>query len=259
MLTLISIDNPSVLGMKVYGLQIAIVYFLSILIVFTSCKYDVILPPLPCMSAPIDLVSWWPGDEDAKDVVSDNDGTLQNGTTLVPGIVGQAFSFDGVDDFVDATTNNLPTGNSDRTLEMWVKINSFVANEAFFAGYGTFGSGNQTYHLGTTQSGNLFFSSWGPAIFGPELNTGVWYHVAVTNVSNLVTLYLDGESVTNGTQNININTSSSTQFFVGRISGSFGDSRRLNGFVDEVSIYNRALSDSEIQAIFNADIRGKCG
>jgi len=52
---------------------------------------------MPCMSAPIDLVSWWPGDEDAKDVVGDNDGTLQNGTTLVPGIVGQAFSFDGVD------------------------------------------------------------------------------------------------------------------------------------------------------------------
>jgi len=99
----------------------------------------------------------------------------------------------------------------------------------------------------------------GPAIFGPELNTGVWYHVAVTNVNDLVTLYLDGKSVTNGTQNININTPSSTQFFVGRISGSFGDSRRLNGFVDEVSIYNRALSDSEIQAIFNADIRGKCG
>src|SRR5262249_19160025 len=41
------------------------------------------------------LVSRWPGEGDARDIVGDNDGTLVNGVTFAPGRVGQAFSFDG--------------------------------------------------------------------------------------------------------------------------------------------------------------------
>ena len=45
-------------------------------------------------------MSWWPGKENAQDVIGPNDGTLQGGTTFAPGMVGQAFSFDGIDDHV---------------------------------------------------------------------------------------------------------------------------------------------------------------
>ena len=138
---------------------------------------------------------------------------------------------------------------------MWVKIDAFVAGEAFFAGYGSFGSFTQTYHLGTSGS-TLFFSQWGSAVFGPSLQTGRWYHVAVTNVGNFVTLYLDGTVVNTGT--LSINTPAGTQFYIGRIPGPLGDLRRLQGMVDEVEIFNRALSASEIATIFNAGSAGKC-
>jgi hypothetical protein len=53
-----------------------------------------------CVQPPAGLVSWWPGDGNAQDIIGPNDGTLQGGTTFGPGMVGRAFRFDGVDDYV---------------------------------------------------------------------------------------------------------------------------------------------------------------
>src|SRR5438132_1222 len=54
-----------------------------------------------CDSAPAGMVSWWKAEGNANDSQGDNNGTI-GGATFAPGEVGQAFSFDGVDDYVDA-------------------------------------------------------------------------------------------------------------------------------------------------------------
>ena len=54
-----------------------------------------------CVPPPASMVSWWPGDENANDIQGNNNGTLQNGATFAAGKVGQAFSFDGVNDFIE--------------------------------------------------------------------------------------------------------------------------------------------------------------
>jgi hypothetical protein len=205
-----------------------------------------------CVEHPAGLISWWPADGNANDIQGDNDGTLLDGATFTDGMVGQAFGFDGISR-VSAPTTGLPTDDSNRTLDLWVKVDTFFTGEAFFAGYGSFGSPDQTYHLGTTGN-TLFFSQWGQAIFGPALQTGRWYHVAVTNAGTSVTLYLDGEAVASG--NLRINTPSDTQLFIGSLPGD--TSKRLDGLIDEVEIYNRALSATEIQAIFSAGSKRKC-
>ena len=62
---------------------------------------------------PTDAVSWWKAENDATDSIDSNNGTLMNGTTFAPGKVGQAFSFDGVNDDVEVphNTNLDPTGS----------------------------------------------------------------------------------------------------------------------------------------------------
>ena len=70
-----------------------------------------------------DLVSWWPSDNNALDYIDGNHGTLYEDTTYAGGMFGDAFSFDGEDDYVLATgtgINNLDV----LTMEMWVKLNS---------------------------------------------------------------------------------------------------------------------------------------
>src|SRR5262245_1572545 len=67
---------------------------LSFLVAFTQSGAQT------CVQPPSGLVSWWPGDGTADDIADNNDGTLAGGATFASGRVGQAFSFDGVDDYV---------------------------------------------------------------------------------------------------------------------------------------------------------------
>jgi hypothetical protein len=167
---------------------------------------------------------------------------------------GTALQFDGVDDFVQASTAGLPTGSSNRTLHLWVKLNVIpMGHEAFFAGYGNFGSHNQVYVLGSSGA-MVFFSQWGDGVGGPLLAPGQWYHAAVTNFGNLATLYLDGTVV--GSKSMSIEIPAGTKFYMGRIPGSLGDFRRLNGLIDEVASYNRGVSAEEIRAAMHTRLNG---
>src|SRR5262249_51337935 len=66
-----------------------------------------------CVTPPSGMVAWWPGDGNTNDIKSNNNGALQNGATFAAGKVGQAFSFDGVDDFVSfgSGVGNFGTGD----------------------------------------------------------------------------------------------------------------------------------------------------
>jgi hypothetical protein len=208
-----------------------------------------------CIESPAGLISWWPGDGNADDLQGENDGMLIDGASFAPGMVGQAFSFDGKNRVV-ASTAALPIYNSDRTLALWVKANTFLEGEAFFAGYGRFKAYNQAYELGAAGS-TLFFSQWGGAIFGPVLQTGRWYHLAVTNSDTKVKLYLDGKLVASG--DLPIDTAAGTKLFMGNLPDLPDEPvKRLDGLIDEVGVYNRALSAAEIHAIYQAGSQGQC-
>src|SRR5262249_30148798 len=136
-----------------------------------------------------------------------------------------------------------------------------VAQEALFAGYGNFGSPGQTYHLGSQYLDRFFrhallFSQWGDWLGGPFMDAGDWHHVAVTNEGSFVTLDFDRAGVAK--HEFNLSTPGGTSFYMGRIPGALGATRRLQGLVDEVSVYNRALSPGEIYSIYAAGSAGKC-
>ena len=195
---------------------------------------------------PSGLIARYSADGTTEDAVGNNDGALQNGASYASGVFGQAFSFDGVNDVFVAPSTGLPTGNEDRTLSVWVKPDAFTTVESFIAGYGSFGTSGGTYQLGTSNT-QLFFSQWGNAAFGPELEADQWYNVAVTNVGNAVTLYVNGVEVATGT--MTINTPAGTDFLVGarppvNIPGL------LSGEVDEIQVYDHALTPQEIQSIY---------
>src|SRR5205823_5660715 len=91
-----------------------------------------------CVPAPSGLVSWWPADRDTLDIVSGNNGTLQNGATFAPGMVAQAFSVDGVDDYVQFG-DILGGLNGGFTLDAWIQTTAIVGNKAIIAKYWTTG------------------------------------------------------------------------------------------------------------------------
>src|SRR5687768_9110376 len=60
-----------------------------------------------CAPLPAGLVSWWPGDGDSTDRYGVNHGAPQGGVGFSSGVVGQTFSLDGVDDFINVPDSPL--------------------------------------------------------------------------------------------------------------------------------------------------------
>ena len=83
---------------------------------------------------------------------------------------------------------------------------------------------------------------------------GTWYHVAAVKSGNNLLMYVNGSLESTSPFSSFTDTNSADLLF-----GSYtGQSTFLNGEIDEVELFNRALSASEIQAIYNAGTAGKC-
>jgi hypothetical protein len=85
-----------------------------------------------CIAATSNLVSWWPAEGNAADTWGANNGTLINGTGFTSGKVGQAFSFDGIDDCVGLPASaslNVGAGGG-FTIEGWIKPVNIAAAES---------------------------------------------------------------------------------------------------------------------------------
>jgi len=203
------------------------------------------------------MVSWWPGDGNANDIQGSNNGTLQGPVTFTPGIVGQAFNFNG-SGYVDATDFGLPVGNSSATISAWIKTTQ--TGLQFIASWGSRDVCNAGYEISIgIYNDHFILGSCGGHVQGTTIvDDGAWHHVAaVWYGSNIVTLYVDGVQQTNISPDPlpSMNIASSGHLNIGQLWQYGGN---FVGLVDEVQIFNRALCASEIQAIYNAGSAGEC-
>lgn len=222
-----------------------------------------------CVTPPAGIVSWWPGQNSAVDVVGSNNGTFA-ANTYAAGKVGAAFQLDGVDDFVDVgagfTLDAL-------TLEAWVYVDAatntgdrrviskdnypasprklFALKSSSFANSGN--QGRPSFALLIEGVGFDFVEA-------PTALTTGWHHLAGVRdaAAGTFQLWVDGSLVASkapplaaGPINSAVNT------VLGRVSPSQAIEHFV-GLIDEASIYNRALAPADIQAIFMADSAGKC-
>jgi hypothetical protein len=211
----------------------------------------------PCVLPPAGLVSWWPGDGNANDIVGSNDGTLVGGVAFTAGKVGQAFNFDGIDDIVLTPAAGFPTGAASRTVAFWTKISPLADHTTGFA-YGTeaIGKGFYVFPSHEASGGELAFSGHGGGydVLAPtDLRDGLYHHVAVTYDGTIITIYADGISVASESLNLDTGISGGASIGGRAYMGEF-----LVGEVDEVTIWNRVLATSEIQAMFSAGSAGMC-
>ena len=223
--------------------------------------------PTP-IAPPADLVSWWPGDGNASDIMDGNHGTLLGGATFTGGKVGQAFSLDGVDDFVQiANTPTMDFGTGDFTIDLWVNLESLSKDQEFL--HKTVGSvpnnTNKTYFVEFNTPNSLRFrvsdisTNVNDLIVPVSLVAGRWYHIAAVRAGDTNSIYLDGALIGTQTAGSNVDTGSGGFARIGQIApnGVSGIDRHVHGLIDEVEAFNRALTDAEIRGIFEAGSAGK--
>lgn len=215
-----------------------------------------------CVQPPAGLVSWWPGDGDANDIISSNNGTFESGVTFVPGKVDQAFSFDGTEGVKVQDDPTLNLANA-ITVSAWVNRASttYASPIVKKAGEGTNQQNGFALEFGGFIQNSVYFWVYIPGVGwrssgGYPVANNVWTHVVGTYDGTNLKVYVDGAlgsyvSLPPGTI-----APSGNPLYIGRDPANLG--RVYHGLIDEPSIYNRALSPAEIQAIFNAGSAGKC-
>jgi hypothetical protein len=227
-----------------------------------------------CFPVPAGVVGWWPGDGDASDIVSTNDGTLQGGATAsVSGVVASAFSFDGTNGYVQIPDSSAfhPTN---LTIEAWVRFTSLdslsvggsPAGEQYIVfKQNTRNANFEGFDLGKERVGGSDYFSFilssasgqtVEALSSTAVATGAWYHVAAVRASNFAQLYVNGQLE----RQTNVSFAQdygNLPLFFGTTGQGFWD-HKFKGWLDEVSLYNRALSSNEIASIYAAGAAGKC-
>src|SRR5258707_1231013 len=93
---------------------------------------------------PAGRVAYWPAENNANDIVGGNNGTLQSGATFAAGFSGQAFSFDGVDDYIEVAANSTLSLTT-YTISAWIKPN--VVGTEFIVSKGISGQANFDFDM----------------------------------------------------------------------------------------------------------------
>lgn len=224
------------------------------------------------MPPPAGLVAWWTGDGDASDAVGPNHAILHNGAEFAAGMVGLGFALDGVDDFVlipDSPTLRL---TNEVTFELWFKGESPNWGGIIDKRSGTVGAnygltiapgwGVQLYYndpnvFGGDHPGNIFEIAAHLPL--PTLNefhhfAGTYRQVDAEHIE--LKMYIDGVLAESRTFAGNLAaTLNSAPIAIGGVSGTCCF---FKGIIDEVSLYNRTLTATEVEAIHAAGAAGKC-
>lgn len=244
------------------GLKKIFVWFVVVFLLLLFLSVNKIVPAVEnsgssCVVPPSGMTGWWPGDGNANDIAASNNGTLQNDATFADGKVSQAFSFDGSDDYIEMPSSVGDFGSSPFTVDFWMYSNN--------AGYGVYLMGRS--HPDGGQGWDIRFheskirlegtNGWDPSYnweSDASITPNLWHHVAVSSTDSLISVYIDG--VFKGTTSRSSISSAVNPFRIGYTTNYGG--YPFNGLIDEVEIFNRALSQDEIASIFNAGSLGKC-
>ncbi len=234
---------------------LTVIFFLSSMYFMVSCE-----PAETCLEC--GLVAFYPFNGNANDESgNENDGTV-NGATLTAdrdGNPNSAYSFDGVDDYIEADDSETLDISGPITISSWIMTNeSSISNGIVNKlgptledrdGYCTFVSDysfSQKFifglHYDWPEDSNTVSST-------TSVVDGLWHHVLALYNGTTMTVYVDGspENSESYSSGILLNDH---PLKIGLDPLTVED-RHFNGNIDDIRIYNRALSRTEIQALYN--------
>lgn len=201
------------------------------------------------------LLAWYPFSGNAIDSSGNgNDGTVLNASLSQDrfGYPNSSYSFNGVNSSISVINKNLCTATTDVSISVWVKINAWTNNGGYKqATIIEEGSSQHYYHLQigpqtqadtTLSSINFQFNNMAySTTITNKINFNQWNHIVFTLSNKLGSIYLNNKLVIQYAGYTYGTTPCPSVLNFGKEKGTF-----YNGSIDELRIYNRALSQNEI-------------
>jgi hypothetical protein len=237
------------------------------------------------LPTPPGLIAWWRGDGNAQDSAGNHHGQLINGAAFTLGKFGQAFSFDGKDDYVRVPNSEDFAFGRAVTIEFWMKpdTNNFMdqccqgivvtdfCEVLISPGYGKDRVSGVNFSVLTDRGTGVpvsftmkkledfLVSTADPNGKAATVKEGQWHHVATTYDGSGMQLYINGEPWgRRAAQTGMIRPMPADSFLtLGSEDGQTSyppaiGTRYYHGLLDEIRIFNRALSADEIATSFEA-------
>ncbi|MEZ5596734.1 MAG: LamG-like jellyroll fold domain-containing protein [Pseudomonadales bacterium] len=207
-------------------------------------------------------------DGTAADTRGLNAGTLMNGATYATGLSGQAFSLDGVDDYVSIADTDASASSGVISVSLWVNPDNIGTLQDLAAQWQATGS-DRSFMLRLQPGGTLRFyvSGNGEASVADTdhqwvdsstvLTNGQWAHVTATYDGSDLKIYVNG--VLEGTQSFTagglFNASADIRLGFSQASNS----AHFSGLIDEVQLVSRVLDDTDAMQLYLSGLRGNVG
>jgi hypothetical protein len=205
----------------------------------------VIFSPGDCPSS---MVSYWTFDGgDATDDYNGNHGTV-NGAVPETGQVGGAMSFDGNDDYIQIpASSDFVFGTEDFSWVMWINPGQLAGDTRVLLSNQDID--NMQLFVSADPIPNIGFAGDHNFVGTPGLDwtLGQWYHIALVRQNGVILIYRDGAYLGGGENTNSIGTNTAVDIGFRSVNGM----HPWHGLIDEVAVFNRALTASEIQQMYN--------
>ena len=202
------------------------------------------------------LVGYWPLNEENGDTAYDYSGNENHGglegnpTQGANGVVGgNAYEFDGDDDYVE-TIFQPDSDNDVWSLSFWVYV-----NEPHEWAVGHFAEDTRIYisNAHGWRLGDGRVEGDGDFLRENDFSVGEWSHLVLVGDGSMSRAYVNGDFVGEDSYSW---SGSTNNLLLGAINSDSPDDF-LDGVIDDVRIYNRALTPAEIQYLYNVSRRGR--
>jgi hypothetical protein len=226
-------------------------------VLFTTMSFGQVPNYVPASG----LVGYWPFNGNANDESGNGNNGTNNGATMTTdrnGVANQAYSFDGLAAYISASPT-LPTGPAPRTVSCWFNTSaSYIPTSDYpplqtMTAWGNSSPGLVIFpQYVKAPSGKAYFESGsnGNQLYSQNaMNDGVWHQIVTTynGAGNRVKMYVDGV-LQDSSAVVTLGTADS--YFV--IGNSPWTNIPFMGQIDDVGLWNRALTDCEIQNLYNS-------
>ncbi len=204
------------------------------------------------------LVAYYPFNGNTNDESGNGNNGTVSGATLTTDRFGKsnsAYSFDGVDDYIKIANSSSFNLSTSHTFAIWVKLNVYPSTYVRLMNKWVWGAEDKTLSIG--QNGTVGYYLYN--IFGGKsvdsvtaLTLGAWHHIVAVYDGATAKIYINGQFGTSKSASGDVSDSSGVLYFGYNPDRAWESVQNfINGHLDEIRWYNRALSASEIQELYN--------
>jgi surface protein len=211
------------------------------------------------------LVAWYPFNGNANDESGNGNNGTVNGATLTTdrdGNANSAYDFDGMDDFIQASSSEIDNFDvsNDYSISFWCKADNLGSQHSTVISKGINGLGHPSpFYVAMYPTMNAWrsFSTGSHGTFSYTTITDTLFnHFCVVFKSSPTghIIYMNGQPTDSSVSSLTQQVANNDVVLIGKAQQNGGVQHHMNGCIDDIAIYNRALSPSEIQSLYTGTV-----